>query len=109
MAAIWRTRVAVIGRTPVEIPKDVTQTAVYTMASGAVGEGIQWIRVDVPGQGDVACKPIDPNALANFRVPDAYYAQLKGLLVPGITVLVTQAPLAVGEPGKQLAVLSGDK
>lgn len=98
-----------IGRTPVELPRDVAQTAVYMMKGGSVGEGISWIRVDVPGHGDQAGQPVDPAAMANFRVPDSYYKQIGALLVPGTTVLVTQAPLATGEPGRELQVLSGEK
>ncbi len=96
-----------IGRTRISIPKEPTQTAVLTLASGDQNEG-RWIFMGVPGHDELGGQQVSADTLKTLMVPRDYFAKVKPLLVPGTTVLVTMAPIGTGDTGKSMTVLSGD-
>lgn len=66
--------------------------------------GTHWMVVSAPGDEADAGKIVDGSALQRLHLPTDFYAQLKPLIVPGVTVLMTQAPVV--DLGRPIAIAS---
>jgi L,D-transpeptidase catalytic domain len=94
-----------IGRSRIEIPKDDFETHVYTYTKTATGQS-RWIVVGVPGHDGEAGAPLDTGVLSQMRMPGAFLAALRAALVPGATVLVTQAPVLPANSGRKMTIMT---
>ena len=94
-----------IGRARARVPDDDFETHVITFA-GLDNGRLEWVYAGVPGHAGEAGKPADMTILSGADMPPAFIAALRTVVAPGTTVLVTQAPLSAGSPGKALTVLA---
>jgi hypothetical protein len=94
-----------IGRARAELPVSDFETHVYTFTKLANGQS-RWIVVGVPGHAGEGGEPVDAGVLAHLRVPKAFLAAVREVIVPGTTVLLTQAPVLPEHSGKRMTVLA---
>jgi hypothetical protein len=95
-----------IGRAKVAIDVGSLGTHVLTLVEAADGTR-QWVLVGVAGHKDEANLPVSSDLLSLVRMPAGFSAQVVPLVVPGTTVLVTEAPINKKTTGRDLAVLTG--
>ena len=93
-----------IGRARTNVPNLNFETHVLTYAGTQDGHP-RWVFVDVPGQGDAAGKPVDMSILSRTDVPAQFLAALQPAIVPGTTMLVTEAPITTDTTGQKLTVI----
>lgn len=75
-------------------------------AAAAAGAPPRWISVAVPGQGDAGGVALSAQQMARVTLPPAFVAATQPLLVPGTTLLVTDAPILPDGPAPALTVVS---
>jgi hypothetical protein len=95
-----------IGRSRATVEGDPFATHVMTLTRGADGK-LHWLFVGVPGHAGEAGHAVDATVLERLRLPKRFLANLRSALVPGTTVLVTQAPVGATTTGQSLTLLSG--
>lgn len=96
-----------IGRSRVRIPDGNFETHVITFAGSENGRS-QWIYAGVPGHAGEAGKPADMTILSGADMPPSFIVALRTVVAPGTTVLLTQAPLSSGSPGKKMTVIASN-
>jgi hypothetical protein len=94
-----------IGRAKVQIPTDDFETHVYTYTTLANGQS-RWVLVGVPGHAGKGGKPLDTSVLSQMRMAHPFYQSLREAIVPGTTVLVTQAPVLPQNSGQRLTIIA---
>lgn len=94
-----------IGRARVEVPTDDFETHVMTYTRLADGR-TRWITVGVPGHSGDEGQVMDVGTLAQMRMPREYLNALNAVIVPGTTVLVTQAPVLPENSGRRMTVMA---
>lgn len=97
---------AEIGRARAELPKDDFETHVMTYTRLPDGRS-RWMLVGVPGHGGEDGQTLDTGVLAQLRLPRAFLTSLNAVIVPGTTVLVTQAPVLPDNSGQRMTVMTG--
>ncbi|RJF85592.1 L,D-transpeptidase family protein [Sphingomonas cavernae] len=93
-----------IGRTIVQIPRDVPDTRVLTLTHEKDGSE-HWIYIGVPGHEGQSGTALDAAVAAQVRVPRGFYTAVKSSLVPGTTILVTQASIGQGSVGQKVTIM----
>jgi hypothetical protein len=97
-----------IGRSRVQISIDDDSTHVLTLVQSSAGKA-HWIYTDVPGYAGEAGAMLDASDFATLTIPKAFRDEVRRLLKPGVTVLVTRARVGAKTTGKKLTVIaSGD-
>jgi hypothetical protein len=96
-----------IGRSWIELPTGDFETHVYTYMITANGQS-RWIVVGVPGHEGEAGHPLDTAILAQVRMPRGFLSALRAALVPGATVLVTQAPVLPSNSGLNMTIMASE-
>ena len=91
-----------IGRARVTIDPPPFGTHVLQLVQD--GGGAHWMVVSVPGDEADAGKPVDGTAIQRLHMPAEFYADVKPLIVPGVTVLMTEAPVV--DLGRPVAIVS---
>ena len=94
-----------IGRARAELPATDFETHVYTYTRLANGQS-RWIVVGVPGHAGEGGEPLDAGVLAHLRLPRGFLAAVNGAIVPGTTVLLTQAPVLPEHRSTRMTVLA---
>ncbi|WP_229493481.1 L,D-transpeptidase family protein [Massilia arenae] len=97
-----------IGRSRAALPNDNDSTHVLTLAVDAAGAPV-WVYAAVSGHVDEAGKGVDEAVRNRVDIPPEFYKKAIGVLSPGATLLVTQAPLSSGATGTPLTVLRDDE
>jgi hypothetical protein len=97
-----------IGRARIAVPVSETGTHVYAF-SGNVGGKSHWMMAAVPGHENDKIEMVDPLQLEKIRMPAKFYADLRNIIAPGTSVLVTQAPVLPDKSGQTLTILSAVK
>lgn len=95
-----------IGRSRAAVPTNDFETHVLTYAPQADGRP-RWVLVGVPGHAGDDGRPLDSGVLNQLRLPKGFHAALAEVIVPGSTVLVTQAPVLPDNHGKGMTVMDG--
>jgi hypothetical protein len=90
-----------IGRSVAEVPQPPAQARVLTYAGGADD---QWIAVGVGGSGGAA----GGSGIEQLKLPPAFAADLRSILAPGTTLVVTPASLGQQTTGIQATVLDAN-
>jgi hypothetical protein len=93
-----------IGRARIEVPTDTFETHVLTYTTEG-GKG-HWIYLGVPGHDTDQGTPLDTTVLSHVRMPSQFLADVKAAVVPGTTVLVTNAAVLPQTTGRHLTVLA---
>jgi len=94
-----------IGRSRAEVPTNDFETHVLTYAPQADGRP-RWVLVGVPGHAGDDGLPLDTGILNQLQMPRGFHAALAEVIVPGSTVLVTQAPVLPDNHGKAMTVMA---
>lgn len=94
-----------IGRARAELPNDDFETHVMTYTKLTNGH-FRWVLVGVPGHGGEDGQVLDVGTLAHMRLPRGFLAALNAVIVPGTTVLVTQAPVLPDNSGKRMTIMA---
>ena len=95
-----------IGRSRAQVPTGDFETHVLTYAPQGDGRA-RWVLVGVPGHAGDDGRPLDSGVLSQLRMPKGFLAALTGIIIPGATVLVTQAPVLADNHGKGMTVMDG--
>ena len=106
-----------IGRAKIRIaePEQPLGTHVFVVMEGQ-GEGPntavpgaptpRWIAVGVPGYASDGKRPLDPAAAARVSIPPEFAKAVYPLLIPGTTMMVTDAAVLESTTGTRLAVVT---
>jgi len=91
-----------IGRAHARVAQETTQSQVLTLAGG---KAPQWIQVGVSDLTGESAEIISTERVEQMHLPEAFVAALRSVLVPGTTVLVTQAAVDPASTGLQTTVM----
>ena len=94
-----------IGRAHARVGQQTTQSQVLTLAGG---KAPQWIQVGVSDLTGESAEIISTERVEQMHLPDAFVAGLRSVLVPGTTVLVTQATVDPASTGLQTTVMDAE-
>lgn len=94
-----------IGRAPVRLGRDVTQTEVYQLvAADVAADKFTWMGVPLHGPGDGAVvSAAERNQLV---LPADFRRDLAGILVPGTTIVVTPDSLQAGAFDRTIQIVA---
>lgn len=96
----------IIGRGKVEIPPGLFNgTEALQMEGRDAAGNPKWLYIGVPGAEARHGKPLDGNAIERVRVPPEFLAHVRGILSPGVTMMVTNDSFASSNEGKPAKVL----
>ncbi len=98
-----------IGRARVELPDQNFETHVLSYIAGAGGAEGHWAYVAVPGHDGDQGRPLDMGIADKARIPEAFRKAVLGVVTPGTTMLVTQAPVLPVSTGGKLTVLASEE
>jgi hypothetical protein len=94
-----------IGRAHAVVAQATNQPQVMTFAGGARP---QWIQVGVSDLKGESAEIISTERVEQMRLPPAFVAQMRSVITPGTTVLVTQAAVDSASTGAQTTVLDSE-
>lgn len=97
----------VIGSATVGFRESVHQPEAFTLLSIS-SDGRHWGRLLLMGVHAGASEVTEAER-GNVMMPDAFRAQLRTILVPGTTLIITPDTLKAGGAGQQLTVLTGEQ
>jgi hypothetical protein len=104
-------------RVAVQQPEVPLGTHAFIMLEGAgTGASVletnapahRWIAIGIPGHAGEDKQPLDPAAASRVRMPPQFTAAVYAALVPGTTLMVTDAPVLEHTTGRQLNVVNAD-
>ena len=93
-----------IGRSRIAMPTGDFETHAMTLT--AKGGQRRWVLIGVPGHGAEAGRILDSGIAGQARFPAPFYESLQSAIVPGTTILITEAPVLPTTTGKSLTVLA---
>ena len=95
-----------IGRAHADVQQQTTETQVMTLAPG---KDKQWIQVGVSDLTGQPAEIISTERVEQMHLPAEFVKNMRSVIVPGTTVLVTQASVSQGSTGEQATVMdAGD-
>ncbi|HVU30479.1 MAG TPA: L,D-transpeptidase [Sphingomicrobium sp.] len=94
-----------IGRAHADVQQQTSDTQVMTFAGGA---GREWIQVGVSDLTGQSAEIISTERVEQMHLPAAFVEDMRSVIAPGTTVLVTQASVSGGSTGQQATVLDAD-
>jgi hypothetical protein len=94
-----------IGRAHANVQQDTTESQVMTYAGG---KGKQWIQVGVSDLTGQPAEIISTERVEQMALPAAFVTDMRSVIAPGTTVLVTQASVSASSTGRQAMVLDAD-
>jgi hypothetical protein len=96
----------IIGRGKVEIPPNLFNGTEALQMEGRDSAGNpKWLYIGIPGDEARHGRPLDGNAIERVRVPPEFLAHVRGILSPGVTMMVTNDSFASSNEGKPAKVL----
>ncbi len=97
----------IIGRAKVEIPAGLFNGTEALQMEGRDGAGNpKWLYIGIPGDEANHGKPLDRNVIEQVRIPQEFLANVRGILAPGVTMMVTDDSFATSNEGKHAEVLA---
>ena len=94
-----------IGRAHARVAQETTQSQVLTLSGG---KAPQWIQVGVSDLTGQSAEIISTERVEQMHLPEAFVTGLRSVLVPGTTVLVTQAAVDPASTGLQTTVMDAE-
>jgi len=94
----------IIGSSPIEISGQVQETTAYSL-SAIDAQGPHWVQLPLPGQSWKGKREMSPEDRARVIIPEEFRRSVNGLLVSGVTLVVTADSLQESETGQNLTVL----
>lgn len=92
-----------IGRSIAQIDDPDTGSHVITLLR-ASGGTTRWSYIGLPGHEDEEGKALDESVINRLRLPAPFYKDVKGALVPGTTILITQSSVGTS-PGEPITIM----
>jgi hypothetical protein len=97
-----------IGRAKAEIPEGTTEAQVLTLTETG-GSRPQWIQVGVSDLAGEPAEVISTRGVERMHLPQEFVKNMRALIGPGTTVLVTQASVSSNTTGLQTTVLDAEQ
>lgn len=94
-----------IGRAHADVQQQMNETQVMTFAGG---KDRQWIQVGVSDLTGQTGEIISTERVEQMHLPAAFVQDMRSVIAPGTTVLVTQASVSGGSTGVKATVLDAD-
>jgi hypothetical protein len=94
-----------IGRAHAVVAQQTDQPQVMTLSGG---KDPQWIQVGVSNLAGEAQEIISTERVEQMRLPAGFVKQMRAVIQPGTTVLVTQAKVDAASTGLQATVMDAD-
>lgn len=94
-----------IGRAHAVVAQETDQPQVMTLAGG---DKPQWISVGVKNLTGEPAEIISTERVEQMHLPAAFVKEMRSVIVPGTTVLVTQASVDPSSTGRETTVLDAD-
>jgi hypothetical protein len=94
-----------IGRAHADVQQQTSESQVMTFAGG---KDKQWIQVGVSDLTGNPAEIISTERVEQMHLPAAFVANMRSVIVPGTTVLVTQASVSSSSTGHETTVLDAD-
>jgi hypothetical protein len=94
-----------IGRAHAVVAQQTSQPQVMTFTGGRTP---QWIQIGVSDLTGQPAEIISTERVEQMRLPAAFVAEMRSVIAPGTTVLVTQAAVDASSTGPQATVLDAD-
>jgi hypothetical protein len=94
-----------IGRAHANVEQQTDETQVLTFAGG---KDKQWIQVGVSDLTGHSAEIISTERVEQMHLPAAFVADMRSVIAPGTTVLVTQASVSATSTGQERTVLDAD-
>lgn len=96
----------IIGLAKVDIPPGlVNGTEALQMQGRDAAGNAKWLYIGIPGHEARHGKPLDRNAIEQVGVPPEFLANVRAILSPGVTMMVTNDSFASSNEGKPAKVL----
>ena len=95
-----------IGRAHAEVHQQTSETQVMTLGAG---KDRQWIQVGVSDLTGQPAEIISTERIDQMHLPAAFVKDMRSVITPGTTVLVTQASVTGGSTGVQTTVLDAEQ
>ena len=95
-----------IGRAHAVVAQQTNQAQVMTLTAGARP---QWIQVGVASLTGEPAEIISTERVEQMHLPEAFVNNMRAVIQPGTTVLVTQASVDASSTGLQTTVLEADE
>jgi L,D-transpeptidase-like protein len=95
-----------IGRAHAEVRQQTTQEQVMTFAGGSDN---QWIQVGVSDLTGGPAEIISTERVEQMHLPAEFVKAIRSVIIPGTTVLVTQASVSTSATAGQTTVLDGER
>ncbi|MDX2211300.1 MAG: L,D-transpeptidase [Sphingopyxis sp.] len=96
---------AEIGRARAALADHDFETHVLTLTKLPDGR-LRWIFAGVPGHAGEMGQPMDAAILNQLRLPHEFHERLNEIIVPGTTILVTEAPVLPQNSGKPMTIIA---
>lgn len=94
-----------IGRAHADVQQQTSESQVMTFAGG---KDKQWIQVGVSDLTGNPAEIISTERVEQMHLPAAFVANMRSVIAPGTTVLVTQASVSSSSTGHETTVLDAD-
>jgi len=95
-----------IGSAPVRVAGEVSSLGVFTL-SGIDATGFHWLALGIPGASDAHA--VTAEERARLQIPPTFLKQLRAILQPGVTAIVTPDSLSSGSSGQRLVVIDSEE
>jgi hypothetical protein len=97
-----------IGRARISVADPGTRFGTHAFVAQQVSAGAQprWVGVAVPGHADDAGRTLDAQQLARVRMPAAFLEVMRPVIVPGTTLVVTDAEILPHTTGSAMTVVT---
>ena len=96
-----------IGRAKAVVQQQSTQAQVMTLTQDRGGKS-EWLQIGVTNLADEAAEIVSTEGVEQMQLPAAFVAQMRSVMTPGTTVLVTQASVGEKTTGVQTTVLASE-
>jgi len=98
-----------IGRARVTLADDQPLgTHVFAVVDGGTASTPRWVALGVPGHATSGKTPLDPTRASGITIPADFRADLRPLLVPGTTLVVTDGRILPDTTGTRLEIANAD-
>jgi hypothetical protein len=102
-----------IGRARLSLPDPTTKFGTHAFVYLDAGEkradaAPRWVQVGLPGHEAERGKQLSAQAIADVSIPPDFLKQLRTILVPGTTILVTDEAVLEQTTGVQTTVVTND-
>ena len=96
-----------IGRAKAVVQQQSSEAQVMTLTQAPSGQS-EWIQVGVTNLANERAEIISTEGVERMHLPAAFVANMRSIMTPGTTVLVTQASVGDQTTGLQTTVLASE-